>query len=104
MPSVTACLTAVFTVDRLTPAKTAIWPTVSLQRPRRATSAAIADKTAVSAIVKRAAICGGSQPEPVQRRRRSMYSGERGLEPIRRRGSAGFGGTILRAAISSASC
>ena len=47
-----------------------MWPMVSLQRPGRATSAAIVDRTADSAILKRAASCGGSQSEPVQWRRR----------------------------------
>ncbi len=91
IPSATACLTAVLTVDRLTPAIAAIWPMVSRQRPRRATSAAIADRTAVSAIVNRAAICGGSHPEPVQRRRRSMWAGERGRLPTGFLGAAGVG-------------
>ncbi len=104
MPSAAACRTAFFTVERPTPAIVAIWPMVSLQRPRRATSAAIVDRTAVSAIVNRAASCGGSQPEPVQRRRRSMWAGERGREPTGFLGAVGFGGTIFRAAISSASC
>ncbi len=72
IPSATACLTAVFTVERLTPASAAIWLMVSRHRPRRATSAAIVDRTAVSAMVNRHASCGGSHPEPVQRRRRSM--------------------------------
>ena len=45
---------------------------VSLQRPRRATSDAIDDSTAVSAIANRVARAGGSQPEPVQHRRHSM--------------------------------
>ncbi len=104
MPSVLACRIAPWTVDLLTPASDAMWPMVSLHSPRRATSAAIVDRTAVSPMVKRAASCGGSHPEPVQRRRRSMWAGERGREPTGFLGAAGFGGTILRAAISSASC
>ena len=104
MPSAAACRTAFFTVERLTPASAAMWPMVSLQRPRRATSAAIVDRTAASAMVKRAASWGGSQPEPVQRRRRSMWAGERGREPTGFLGAVGFGGMTLRAAISSASC
>lgn len=102
-PSAAASRTAFFTVDRLTPASDAMWPTVRRHRPRRATSAAIVDRTAASAIVNRQAICGGIHPEPVQRRRRSMASGLRGREPTRRLGSAGLGGTAFRAAISSAS-
>ncbi len=55
------------------------------------------------AVVNRAAICSGSHPDDVQRRRRSIAAGERGRDPTRRLGSAGIGGTALRAAISSAS-
>ena len=103
MPSAAACRTAFCTVVRDTPASDAMWPTVSRHRPRRATSAAIVDRTAASAMVKRAASCGGSQPDDVQRRRRSISAGDLGRDPTRRLGSAGFGGTIFRAAISSAS-
>ena len=102
IPSATACLTAVLTVERLTPARTAIWPMVSRQRPRRVTSVAITDRTAVSAIVNRAAKAGGSQPEPVQRRRRSMCAGDRGREPTGFLGAVGVGGMAFLAWISSA--
>ena len=78
MPRDTASRTAERTVALHTPASAAMWPMVSLHRPRRATSAAIVDRTAVSAMVKRAASCGGSQPDDVQRRRRSIASGDLG--------------------------
>ena len=104
IPRAWAWRIAVRTVALQTPASAATWPMVRRQRPRRATSEATTDRTAVSAIVNRAAICGGSQPEPVQRRRRSMCAGDRGREPTGFLGAAGVGGTAFLAWISSASC
>lgn len=72
---------AVFTVDRDTPAIAAIFSSGMVHCACRATSAATAANAAHSAIVNRHASCGGSHPEAVQRRRRSIDSEDRGLDP-----------------------
>ena len=101
-PRARASRIAVFTVERLTPALAAMASSGKAQRPAFATSATTTARTATSAIVKRAAIAGGSQPDDVQRRRRSMLSGDRGRLPTRR-DAGGATGTVFRTSISSAS-
>ena len=83
-PGASAARMAFLTLLAQIPASAAICPIVNRQSPRFVTSAAIAERAAVSAGVKRAASCGGSFPLAHHRRRRSRLSIERGLEPQRR--------------------
>ncbi len=54
---------------------------------------------AASPIVNRAAMAGGSHPEPVQALRRSMLADDRGREPTGLRGVAEAEGMTFRASI-----